>query len=231
MLAIARCDGTTVAHSDLNKLTPIGVSRMRLRSIKSYFAVCAVTLGILVLTCAASNAWAQSPAAGGAARPPYNIIFVISDQEADHLLAEGDFELPARAELRRRGFDFRNHYAAAAMCTPSRAAFISGTPPQVNGVFDQMETGYVPRLRTDRPNMGSVLKGLGYTTAYFGKFELTRGCSRSTPRSIITLRCSRMDLISSILTATNSRRQIKDIKSTAITSAKQFAGCARMLRH
>src|SRR5215467_1858928 len=133
---------------------------MRLRSIRSYFAVCAVTLGTMVLTCAAPNAWAQSPAAGGAAKPPYNIIFVISDQEADHLLATGDFELPARAELRRRGFDFRNHYTAAAMCTPSRAAFISGTPPQVNGVFDQMETGYVPSLRTDRPNMGSVLKGL-----------------------------------------------------------------------
>ena len=154
---------------------------MRLRSIRSYFAVCAVTLGILVLTCAAPNAWAQSPAAGGAAKPPYNIIFVISDQEADHLLATGDFELPARAELRRRGFDFRNHYAAAAMCTPSRAAFISGTPPQVNGVFDQMETGYVPSLRTDRPNMGSVLKSLGYTTAYFGKFELNKGLLKVNP--------------------------------------------------
>jgi len=154
---------------------------MRLRSIRSYFAVCAVTLGTLVLTYAAPNAWAQSPAAGGAAKPPYNIIFVISDQEADHLLATGDFELPARAELRRRGFDFRNHYTAAAMCTPSRAAFISGTPPQVNGVFDQMETGYVPSLRTDRPNMGSVLKGLGYTTAYFGKFELNKGLLKVNP--------------------------------------------------
>ncbi len=168
---------------------------MRLRSVTSYFAVCAVTLGTLVLACAAPNAWAQSPAASGAAKPPYNIIFVISDQEADHLLATGDFELPARAELRRRGFDFRNHYTAAAMCTPSRAAFISGTPPQVNGVFDQMETGYVPS-----PNS-------------------TRASSRSTPRSIITLRCSRMDLISSILTATNSGRRVKDIKSTAITPA------------
>jgi arylsulfatase A-like enzyme len=154
---------------------------MRLRSVTSYFAVCAVTLGTLVLACAAPNAWAQSPAASGAAKPPYNIIFVISDQEADHLLATGDFELPARAELRRRGFDFRNHYTAAAMCTPSRAAFISGTPPQVNGVFDQMETGYVPSLRTDRPNMGSVLKGLGYTTAYFGKFELNKELLKVNP--------------------------------------------------
>jgi len=44
-----------------------------------------------------------------------------------------------------------------------------------------METGYVPSLRTDRPNMGSVLKGLGYTTAYFGKFELNKGLLKVNP--------------------------------------------------
>src|SRR5215469_11133413 len=181
MLAIARCDGTTVAHSDLNKLTPIGVSRMRLRSIRSYFAVCAVTLGTMVLTCAEPNAWAQSPAAGGAAKPPYNIIFVISDQEADHLLATGDFELPARAELRRRGFDFRNHYTAAAMCTPSRAAFISGTPPQVNGVFDQMETGYVPSLRTDRTEHGLRLEGSRLRDRLLRQVRTQQGAAQGQP--------------------------------------------------
>jgi arylsulfatase A-like enzyme len=153
---------------------------MRLRSITPCFAV---TLWTLVLMCGGPNAWAQSSAAAGdPAKPSYNIIFIISDQEADHLLVNGgDYELPARAELRRRGFDFRNHYTAAAMCTPSRAAFISGTPPQVNGVFDQMETGYVPSLKTNRPNMGSVLKGLGYSTAYFGKFELNKDLLKVNP--------------------------------------------------
>jgi arylsulfatase len=124
--------------------------------------------------------WAQA-FASTTARPPYNIIFIISDQEADHLLVTGDFELPARAELRRRGVDFRNHYIASAMCTPSRAAFLSGQPPQVNGLFDQMELGYVPNLPPDRPNMGSVLKGLGYATAYFGKFEMNADLLRINP--------------------------------------------------
>jgi arylsulfatase A-like enzyme len=152
---------------------------MRLRS--TCFALGAVALWTLVVVGAAPLARAQSPAAGSGAKPPYNIIFIISDQEADRLLATGDYDLPARAELRRRGFDFRNHYTAAAMCTPSRAAFFSGTPPQVNGVFDQMETGYVPSLKTDRPNMGSVLKKLGYATAYFGKFELNKELLKVNP--------------------------------------------------
>jgi arylsulfatase len=117
---------------------------------------------------------AQQTSAVPGASQSYNIIFVISDQEADHLLATGDYELPAREELKRHGVVFRNHYIASAMCTPSRAAFLSGQPPQVNGVFDQMELGYVPNLRPDSPNMGSVLKGLGYATAYFGKFEMKK---------------------------------------------------------
>ena len=58
------------------------------------------------------------------------------------------------------------------MCTPSRAAIYSGQPPQVNGVFDQMEAGYVPSLRKDRPNMGSMMKKLGYRTAFYGKWEM-----------------------------------------------------------
>jgi arylsulfatase A-like enzyme len=152
-----------------------------LRSITSFLAIWISRLWSAALICAAPCAWAQSPGPEAAAKPPYNIIFVISDQEADHLLVTGDYELPARAELRRRGFDFRNHYTASAMCTPSRAAFFSGTPPQVNGVFDQMETGYVPSLRTDQPNMGSVLKGLGYTTGYFGKFELNKDLLKVNP--------------------------------------------------
>src|SRR5215469_12129732 len=47
-------------------------------------------------------------------------------------------------------------------------------PPQVNGVFDQMQFYFVPGLSPDLPNMGSVLKGLGYKTAYFGKFEMDK---------------------------------------------------------
>ena len=88
---------------------------------------------------------AQQTSAVPGISQPYNIIFVVSDQEADHLLATGNFELPARDELKRRGIVLQNHYIASAMCSPSRAAFLSGQPPQVNGVFDQIELGYVPK--------------------------------------------------------------------------------------
>ena len=111
---------------------------------------------------------------------PYNILFLICDQESYHLRAQSDYVLPARQALQRRGVTFRNHYIGSAVCTPSRALFFTGQPPQVNGVYDHLGFGFVPSLSTERPNMGSVLKGLGYKTSYFGKCELNKEilCSR-----------------------------------------------------
>jgi len=105
---------------------------------------------------------------------PYNMILIIRDQLSYRLLTPQIYKMPATEVLKRRGTSFENHYIAAAMCTPSRGAMFSGQPPQVNGVFDQMELGYIPSLPTDRPSMGTIMKKLGYTTAYYGKFELLR---------------------------------------------------------
>ncbi len=113
-------------------------------------------------------------ATGGGSKQPYNIILVICDQEQDRLLPAQGYELPARGELTRRGITFTNHYIASAMCSPSRAAMLTGLPPQRNGVFDQMEYPYVPSLNPSIPNIGSMLKKLGYSTAYFGKFEMDK---------------------------------------------------------
>ncbi|REK12981.1 MAG: hypothetical protein DWQ37_10160 [Planctomycetota bacterium] len=112
--------------------------------------------------------------AGQGPRRPYNIVLVMCDQESHHLQPADGYRLPAREELRRRGTTFAHHYIAAAMCTPSRGAMFSGQPPQVNGVFDQMELGYVPSLDKHRPSMGTIMRGLGYETAFYGKFELRR---------------------------------------------------------
>jgi arylsulfatase A-like enzyme len=130
------------------------------------------------LAAVASAALAESTEAAAPAKDadkkPHNIILIISDQESYGLNRPKDYELSARAELRRRGTSFERHYIGSAMCTPSRGVIFSGQTPQVNGVFDQMELGYVPSMNKDRPNMGKAMKELGYSTAYFGKFELRR---------------------------------------------------------
>lgn len=113
--------------------------------------------------------------------PQYNIILIISDQEAYHLATAADYKLPARAALAQHGVTFVHHYTAAAMCSPSRAALLTGVPPQVNGVFDQEDYNFVPSLDPTRLNMGSALKQLGYRTAYFGKFEMDKKLLQPSP--------------------------------------------------
>lgn len=141
-------------------------------------------LGAAALASVDGPAIAQT--AGGGAAPaapasratplgrPYNVVLVITDEEAHHLRPAEGYATPAREELQRRGTTFLNHYIAAAMCTPSRGVMVSGVPPQVNGVYDQMELGYVPSLSPERPSLGKIFKKLGYTTTWYGKFELRR---------------------------------------------------------
>ena len=129
---------------------------------------------LLSLAVAAFVPFAQAQVSARAPAPsrPLNVILILRDQTRYDLPAAAGYSMPSLERLAQRGFTFHNHYVASAMCTPSRAALWSGQPPQVNGVFDQMEAGYVPSLRTDRPNMGSMMKKLGYQTAFFGKWEM-----------------------------------------------------------
>jgi arylsulfatase A-like enzyme len=135
-----------------------------------------IGVGLLLAFCGAGLKAQESQPAPSAttAAPPYNIVFVIVDQRAHRLLAGADYTLPAMDAIARHGVTFQSHYIASAMCSPSRAALLTGQPPQVNGVIDQMEYPYVTSLSPDLPNMGSVLKGLGYKTAFFGKFEMDK---------------------------------------------------------
>ena len=95
----------------------------------------------LMITFGYAMAQAQQgqPVRTEAGKPPYNIVFVIVDQRTYHLFADNDYSLPGIETIARHGVTFRNHYIASAMCTPSRAAFLTGQPPQVNGLTDQMQ--------------------------------------------------------------------------------------------
>jgi len=82
------------------------------------------------------------------------------------------FHQPAIDRLADRGVTFMNHYISAAVCTPSRGVLYSGLAPQVTGIQEEMMFGWTPSLPTDKLSIGTVMKRLGYSTAYFGKFEL-----------------------------------------------------------
>jgi len=111
---------------------------------------------------------------GATGKPPYNIVFIIVDQRTYRLLAGPDYSLPGTDAIARHGVRFENHFIASAMCTASRATLLTGRPPQYHHLIDQMQYSFVPTLDPKIPNVSSVLKGLGYKTAYFGKFEMDK---------------------------------------------------------
>lgn len=101
-----------------------------------------------------------------------NILFITCDQRMFESIHAKEFHQPAIERLADRGVTFMNHYIASAVCTPSRGVIYSGRAPQVTGIQEEMMFGWTPSLPTDKYTIGTAMKQLGYSTAYFGKFEL-----------------------------------------------------------
>ncbi|HEX4012887.1 MAG TPA: sulfatase-like hydrolase/transferase [Candidatus Cybelea sp.] len=118
---------------------------------------------------------------GPPGKAPYNVVFIIVDQQTHQLLGGPEYTLPGTGIIARNGVSFVNHYIASAQCSPSRATLLTGRPPQYHRVIDQMQFDFVPTLNPSIPNMGSVFKGLGYKTAYFGKFEMDKSILNPEP--------------------------------------------------
>ena len=103
-----------------------------------------------------------------------NILFITCDQALFQPIRAKGFRLPARERLAEKGVTFTNHYISSAVCTPSRGVIFSGRTPQNTGIQEEMMFGWTSSLPTDEVSMGTAMKSLGYSTAYFGKFELDR---------------------------------------------------------
>ena len=141
-------------------------ARFMLNSVRFVLIVSALFGGMLAL---ASAVHADPPP-----EAKRNILFITFDQQMFQTVQAEGFRQPALDRLADRGVVFANHYIASAVCTPSRAVIYSGLAPQVNGVQEEMMFGWTPSLSTDDVSLGTAMKQLGYSTAYFGKFELDR---------------------------------------------------------
>ncbi|MEJ2055675.1 MAG: sulfatase, partial [Calditrichaceae bacterium] len=115
-------------------------------------------------------------------RPP-NIVLIFTDDQgyADvgSYGAEG-FKTPNLDRLADQGMQFNDFYVASSVCSPSRAALLTGCYPQRVGIPDVLAPPGPP-WTTGRTNIGlnsnettiaEMLKPLGYATACFGKWHL-----------------------------------------------------------
>ncbi len=127
-----------------------------------------------------ASATSASPVTSATPSPskagPYNILFILTDQE--RLFRPGElpvgFSLPARERLGREGITFTNHRINSCVCTPSRSVLYTGRHIQHTGMFDNTNFPWIESLSTDMPTVGDMLRQAGYYTAYKGKWHLTK---------------------------------------------------------
>jgi arylsulfatase len=121
---------------------------------------------------AAARGAGQAQVAGG----PYNILFILTDQERYFRPGElpSDYRLPAHERLAKTGLVFENHQINSCVCTPSRSVLYTGQHIQATKMFDNTNFPWISSMSTDLPTLGDMLRELGYYTAYKGKWHLTK---------------------------------------------------------
>ncbi|XP_063161125.1 arylsulfatase H-like isoform X2 [Candoia aspera] len=113
-----------------------------------------------------------------ASRP--NILLIMADD-----LGYGDLgcfgnntiRTPNIDQLAKEGVKFTQHIAAASMCTPSRAAFLTGRYPIRSGMVSQIKTRVFIRtgasggLPANETTFAKLLQQKGYATGIIGKWH------------------------------------------------------------
>lgn len=104
------------------------------------------------------------------AAPKPNIVFVLTDQwRASAFGHAGDpnVKTPQLDRLAAQSVRFANAVSVCPVCTPYRAALLTGRFPTTTGMF--LNDLYLPDAELC---MAEILKAAGYDTAYIGKWHL-----------------------------------------------------------
>jgi arylsulfatase len=134
------------------------------------------TGGLADNTVLASSDPGSAPRGASHSGGPYNILFILTDQERFFRpgeLPEG-YRLPAHERLTKAGTTFVNHRINSCVCTPSRSVLYTGQHIQQTRMFDNTNFPWIDSMSTDIRTTGDMLREAGYYTAYKGKWHLTK---------------------------------------------------------
>jgi arylsulfatase A-like enzyme len=127
-------------------------------------------LSVLLGALCAMAAWRTD----AAERPPNFIVIFVDDLGYGDLGCYGspDIRTPQLDRMAAEGMRFTDFYVAAAVCSPSRAALLTGRYPIRTGInrvlFPVDKTG----LPGEEVTVAELLKTRGYATACVGKWHL-----------------------------------------------------------
>jgi len=132
-----------------------------------------VALLILILFVVACTEAPVSSSNGDPTGP--NIILLMADD-----MGWGDtghnghpvLKTPSLDEMASGGLVFNRFYAAAPVCSPTRASVLTGRHPFREKIFFAMVGDSPSALEADEASLGRLLNDAGYRTGFFGKWHL-----------------------------------------------------------
>jgi arylsulfatase A-like enzyme len=121
------------------------------------------------------------PATATSAAERPNIVFVLTDQwraQATGYSGDPNVKTPNLDALAARSINFENAVSVSPVCTPYRAALMTGKYPLSTGMF--MNDLYLP---SEELCMAEIFTAAGYHTGFIGKWHLDgHGRSSFIPR-------------------------------------------------
>ncbi|GAK98026.1 putative sulfatase [Nonlabens tegetincola] len=99
-----------------------------------------------------------------------NIVYILTDQWRGSALGYAgnpDVKTPHLDAFAKASLNFKNAVSVTPVCTPHRAALLTGKFPTTTGMF--LNDIYLPE---EEVTMAELFKEAGYSTAYWGKWHL-----------------------------------------------------------
>ncbi len=141
---------------------------------------------LFLLVCVLFLLRMTSPGSFFAADLKPNVIVILSDDLGSidaGCYGATDLVTPAVDSLASQGVRFTQFYSAAPVCSPSRAALLTGRYPWLVGMpnnapsppsesDDQLDTFTGTGLSADAATMANMFRDAGYATAHVGKWHL-----------------------------------------------------------
>ena len=102
------------------------------------------------------------------------LLIIVDDLGYGDLASYGHpvIQSPHLDQLAAEGIRFTQYYAASALCSPSRAAILTGRHPYRTGIQSWIPANTGIYLRDEEITLAELLKAKGYATALIGKWHL-----------------------------------------------------------